>query len=418
MSTQNNLLREEFLKTEWVRYPSAHNLKVAGRVLDIDKTSLELFTGGKTKSVMIKRVPKKLIRNWVKMESVVIPGDIVGIQKNGLCVLLTPWQSTERFTPPLVEHTAQKLARQADWNRFLEGVNEFFKKKGFLAVSTPTLVNNPGPEPTIDVFKTEYKQGKRTSEKYLITSPELHLKRIVSQSLTPVYEITKVYRNNEHSPKHQTEFCMVEWYRPFSDLDRIVDDVKKLILFLIKHLRLKNTKIQFESVSYQNILQTYYSYSFKPNTSEEELKKWLKEQSVYFAESMNLDDLFTLVNLELVETKINPAKVVFLNQYPPYTAALAKLDEQGWAQRFEVYWKGLELGNAFNELNDPGIQEERLLTDNLKKTANGLDPLPIDTGFLDSLKRGLPPTVGISVGLERLFMALFSETDISQLKWF
>jgi len=420
VSAYNPFFREEFLKTHWLPYPSVHDLKYAGRVLDIDNTGLKLFIGGKTKSSMVKRVPKKAMKNWSTLESVLVAGDIVGVKKNGHGLLLAPWGPSEAsgFTLSSAQQAGRRLLRQANWNRFLEGVNRFFRKNGFLSVSTPTLVNNPGPEPTIDVFKTNYKQGKTTNEKYLITSPELHLKKIVSQTLTPVYEITKVYRNNEHSPKHQPEFWMIEWYRPFSDLDDIVNDVKKLILFLVKYLGLKNTKPKFEHVSYQSILQTYYSYVFKPDTSSHELKEWLKLQSIYYSDSMNLDDLFTLVNLELVEPKINSDKVVFLNQYPPYAAALAKLDEAGWAQRFEVYWKGLELGNAFNELNDPNIQEQRLIEDNLKKKANGLEPLPIDTEFIESLKRGLPPTAGISVGLERLFMALYNESDISQLKWF
>lgn len=420
VSTHKQSLRETFLKTEWISYPSVRNLKFAGRVLDIDKTSLKLFMGGTTKSSMIKRVPKKTMKNWSSLESVLVPGDIVGVLRNEHCLLLTPWKPSEAsiFSVSSVEKTSQQLLRYANWNRFLDGVNLFFKKNGFLSVSTPTLVNNPGPEPTIDVFKTDYRQGKATTEKYLITSPELHLKKIVSQTLTPVYEITKVFRNNEHSPKHLPEFWMIEWYRPFADLDDIADDIKRLIFFLIKYLGLKNTKPKFEHVSFESILEMYYKYSFKPDTSAHELKEWLKQQSVYFSDAMNLDDLFTLVNLELVETKISPDKVVFLNQYPPYAAALAKLDENGWAQRFEVYWKGLELGNAFNELNDPSIQEQRMLEDNLKKKANGLEPLPVDTGFLESLKRGLPPTAGISVGLERLFMALYNEPDISQLKWF
>jgi lysyl-tRNA synthetase class 2 len=300
----------------------------------------------------------------------------------------------------------------------LSAVNQFFEKKGFLSVGTPTLVKNPGPEPTIDVFKTSYKHGRQVTDKFLITSPELHLKKIVSQSLAPIYEITKVFRNNEHSSKHTPEFWMIEWYRPFADLTDITADVKDLILFLKRYLNIKGKKPVFESTSFEKILKTNYGYQFSPGTEAGELKSWLNEQKIYFSDSMTLDDLFTLVNLEMIETNINPDRVVFLNQYPPYAAALAKLDSRGWAQRFEFYWHGLELGNAFNELNDPDVQEQRLLEDNLKKKTNGLEALPIDMEFLDSLKQGLPPTAGISIGLERLFMALYQEPDIAKLNWF
>ncbi|OYZ20041.1 MAG: hypothetical protein B7Y39_11425 [Bdellovibrio sp. 28-41-41] len=418
--TGKQLIRDQFLKTDWVKYPSVRDLKLAGRLVKVDKTSLTLFVAGKTQKISFKRILKKAVKNWLQLESILVAGDILGVKKNGQVVLLTPFRGSDgaQYTAEHAQMIYQQARRQYDWNRFLSGVNQFFAKKGFLSVETPTLVNSPGPEPTIDVFKTSYKQGRTVSDKFLITSPELHLKKIVSQALSPVYEITKVFRNNEHSPKHKPEFWMIEWYRPFSDLSDIAADVKELILFLKRYLNIKGKKPVFEKTSFEKILSEKYHYRFEPTTGEGELKTWLKEQNIYFSDSMTLDDLFTMVNLEMIETNIDPDRVVFLNQYPPYAAALAKLDQQGWAQRFEVYWQGLELGNAFNELNDPDIQEQRLAEDNLKKKSNGLDPLPIDIEFLESLKRGLPPTAGISVGLERLFMALYQEPDIAKLKWF
>lgn len=420
MTTTNSSFREQFLKTEWVQYPSVRDLKTAGRVVKLDKTTLTLFVVGKTEKASFKKLSKKDVKNWAQLVSVLIPGDIIGLQKNGEGILLTPWTPEDRR--PFTEDQALKIfkqnRKQQDWNRFLAGVNQFFQEKGFLSVSTPTLVANPGPEPSIDAFKVRYKHGREHSDKYLITSPELHLKKIIAQNLVPIYEITKVYRNNEHSQKHAPEFWMIEWYRPFSDLDGIMVDVKELILFLKKYLKLSRKKTIFEATTFRDILEQTYGYLFRPDTTEAELKQWLEEQNIYFSESMTLDDLFTLINLEMIETQLNPDRVVFLGQYPPYAAALAKLDEHGWAQRFEVYWCGLELGNAFNELNDPQIQEKRLYDDNMKKKINGLDPLPTDTQFLDSLKRGLPPMAGISVGLERLFMALYQESDIATLKWF
>tara|TARA_B110001454_G_C12723326_1_gene436660 strand:+ start:18694 stop:19953 length:1260 start_codon:yes stop_codon:yes gene_type:complete len=418
--TEKQLVRDHFLKTDWVKYPSVRNLKLAGRLVKSDKTSLTLFVASKTQKNSYKRILKRAIKNWPQLEVVLVEGDIIGVQKNGQALLLTPWCPSNKqvYQTQQAQSIYQRAQRQDQWNRFLIGINQFFTEKGFLAVGTPTLVNNPGPEPTIDVFKTGYKQGKNVSDKFLITSPELHLKKIVSQTLSPVYEITKVFRNNEHSPKHKPEFWMIEWYRPFCDLSDIANDVKELILFLKKFLDIKGKKPVFETTSFAQILKKKYNYPFAPDTKAGVLKTWLQEQNIYFSETMSLDDLFTLINLEMIETNINPDHVVFLNQYPPYAAALAKLDSDGWAQRFEVYWQGLELGNAFNELNDPDIQEARLLDDNLKKKANGLEPLPADVEFLECLRQGLPPTAGISVGLERLFMALFQVSDITNLRWF
>ncbi len=408
-----SLFRDAFLKKQWPPYPDADGLRLKGRVTALHKLYLVISQNVQTKKQL--KVPYKKISKAIDWKSILIPGDIIGIKKNGDCVLLAPYLLSDPWEE---NDIPKKLKRQADWNRFIQTVSAFFTSRDFLTVNTPTLVSNPGPEPTIDVFKTVYKNGRSLQNKFLITSPELHLKKIVSQTLLPVYEITKVFRNNEHSQKHQPEFWMIEWYRPFATLDDIRDDVKDLILFLIKELRLKSKKPKFEFATFQKILLDKHGLNFTPATNAEELKKWLGKKKIYFNETMSLDDLFTLVNLELVETQINQEAVVFLSDYPPYAAALAKIDNTGWAQRFEVYWRDLELGNAFYELNDPEIQERRFIEDNLKKQSNGMEQLPIDEGFMKALRQGLPPTAGIAMGLDRLFMALFQETEIKKTKWF
>lgn len=414
-------LRETFLKTEWPRYPSATGLKKAGRILALNTRSITLFRGWQVPSPAAPqlrpfRLATKSIKNWPAMKSILVVGDIIGFQKDGQCVLLTPWSDNSQVGPS--SDIGKKLLRQHQWNQFINAVRRFFDSRHFMAMQTPTLVDNPGPEPTIDVFKTTYKKDRQRLDKYLITSPELHLKKLLSQSLTPIYELTKVYRNNEHSPKHRPEFWMLEWYRPFVGLDAIVQDVKDLIVYLGKELKIKKTKLSFASTSFCEVLKKQYQFDFRPDTTGEELKRLLQMQKIYFSDSMSLDDLFTLVNIELVEPKLDSKKIVFLCDYPPYAAALAKVDFLGWAQRFEVYWRGLELGNAFHELNDPDIQEQRLADDNLKKSENGLDVLPSDLDFLKYLRQGLPPSSGISIGLERLFMALYQEQEIRSLNWF
>lgn len=404
--------RDDFLKNQWDKYPSSNGLGKRGRVLAIEKSRIRLTDG--------KVLQTKSLKNWNQIKGVLIPGDIIGVQKNGTCLLLTPWRAKDAATLSVawIEQIEKKIERQKKWNSFVSAVADFFSDRNFLSVQTPTLVDNPGPEPTIDTFKTEFKLGRAKSTKHLITSPELHLKKILSDSLLPVFEITKVYRNNENSAKHKPEFWMLEWYRPFANLEQIETDVKELILYLVKSLKVKSKTLKFSKTSFQKILKDKYGYHFQPDTNSDELKTWLKERKIYFSDSMSLDDLFTLVNIELIETSLDSRHIVFLNNYPPYAAALAKLDKEGWAQRFEVYWKGIELGNAFHELNDPEIQEQRLVEDNKKKLSNGLESLPMDSEFIESLKRGMPPSSGISIGLDRLFMVLFNEDDIKNLTWF
>lgn len=449
-SSRNNSIntaREQFIKNQWLPYPDAVNFKTAGRVVLLTDAHLTLYQGvlavnsatsrGKSKAKSIeasikasndkinnqsnhksakknhKKIAVKTIKNWLQWSRILIPGDIICISKNNHCVLLAPNLLDYNWN---CQHAVSKIARQHNWNKYLNVIVQFFEARHFLAVDTPILVDNPGSEPTIDVFKIAYKNGRSVQDKYLITSPELNLKKIVSETLMPVYEITNVFRNNEHSSKHRPEFCMLEWYRPFSTLEDIKKDVQDLVLFLVKKFSIKNKKLLFKQTSFSQILKACYNFEFNPLTSADQLKQCLRANNIYFSNSMTLDDLFSLVTLELVEPKIDSNQIVFLNDYPPYAAALAKIDLRGWAQRFEVYWQDLELGNAFYELNDPVIQKQRFVEDNLKKKQNKLDELPMDQSFINSLQLGLPPTAGISIGLERLYMALFNQIDIDQIK--
>lgn len=311
----------------------------------------------------------------------------------------------------------EKLSVQLKWHLFLKYVSEFFIQKGFWPIETPLLVVNPGPEPTLDVFKTELINGSKKSTRYLITSPEIHLKKVLSQVKEPIFQITKVFRNNELTPWHEPEFTMIEWYRPYKALDSIENDVKELISFLIKKFKLKTETPKSLTTQFSKILKKI-KCEFTPATTTTVLRDFCLKHGLHCPADWDIEDIFSLINIEFVESALPKEKLVFLKDYPPYAAALATINKKGWADRFEVYWKGFELANAFQELTDPIEQEKRLHQDNEKKIKLGKTPLPIDHEFLEALRSGLPPTAGIALGLERLFMCLFDYQSIADLKWF
>ena len=119
--------------------------------------------------------------------------------------------------------------------------------------------------------------------------------------------------------------------------------------------------------------------------------------------------------MEKIENKWPQDRLVFVEKYPPYQAALARIDKDGWAERFEVYWKGLELANAFHELNNPKIQRERANDDLEKKKQLGKKSVTLDEEFFQSLEYGMPPSAGIALGVERLYMALKNVKSIDSL---
>ena len=128
--------------------------------------------------------------------------------------------------------------------------------------------------------------------------------------------------------------------------------------------------------------------------------------------------LFSLLFLEKIEQQIPTDQLTFLKNYPPSQAALARLTTEGWGDRFEMYWKGMELANAYHELNNPKIQRERSNEDLQKRQHLGRPAVDLDEQFFQSLESGAPPSAGIALGLERLFMALTDRKSLAEIRLF
>jgi lysyl-tRNA synthetase class 2 len=133
------------------------------------------------------------------------------------------------------------------------------------------------------------------------------------------------------------------------------------------------------------------------------------------------DDVFHRIFIEKIEPRLDEyaeGRPVLVCDYPPSMSALARLNSAGFADRFEVYWRGLELCNAFHELNDPSENRRRFERDNVMKASTGREQVPLDVQLLRSFDNGIPPAGGIALGLERLFMATRSLSSIDQVRPF
>ncbi len=337
-------------------------------------------------------------------------GDLVAVVSAAEICLLAP---QKQALPP--RHFQKDLFEK--WSLYLQALRNFFQQQGFLELRTPSLVACPGTEPSLDVFATPLKVGSFQKKLFLPTSPELHLKKALSLGAEKIFEIANCYRNGEVTERHQPEFLMLEWYRAYENLTSIKQDVQNLISHLASALRLTGPE-KVRSYSVAELFKIHCDFDFLPTTTQEELKALAHKLGVDVRSAESIDDFFFLIFMEKIESQLPPDELIFVEKYPPYQAALARLTDDGWGDRFEVYWKGLELANAFHELNDPSLQRQRSNEDLQKKNDLGKEAITLDEEFFVCLEAGMPPSGGIALGVERLFMAFEGISEISELRLF
>lgn len=383
------------------------NAVAAGRIYQLETRldsglKLVLHRGSKYQKVEFEKAPLNA--------EFLTEGDVVAVVPGPEIVLLAPHHKS---LPP----RQWDLDLQTRWGNYLQALRMFFVGRGFVEVKTPTLVICPGTEPSLDVFSTELIVGSRRQKLYLPTSPELHLKKALALGADKVFELASCFRNGEITDRHQPEFLMLEWYRAYANLAAIKTDMTELVLTLAKVLSVPAPSA-IRSYSLADLFQRHCGFELKPETTARELKALAEKIGVDVRSAESIDDFFFLIFMEKIESALPPNELVFVEKYPPYQAALARLTSDGWGDRFEAYWKGLELCNAFHELNDPSIQRQRSEEDLVKKNQMGKEPVPLDEEFFRCLEAGLPPAGGIALGVERLFMALIGIENISGLRLF
>ncbi len=402
--------RSEYLRNIWFRYPAMPTYSSAhGRIYSLDRDfqvnielEMTLERDGQFYHVEFAKAPI--------YSEFLVEGDIVAVISAEAIMLLSP--ALQALPIKKYDHELQR-----HWNHYLSLLRDFFSQQGFHEVKTPTLVCCPGTEPSLDVFSTDLKIGSQYQKLFLPTSPELHLKKVLASGAEKIFEIATCFRNGEVTTTHQPEFQMLEWYRAYANSSIIKKDVENLVVFLASNLdKPKPQKVRSYAVS--DLFKKYCNFNLTPQTSLQELKSLAEKLKVDVCSAESIDDYFFLIFMDKIENQLPADELVFVEKYPPYQAALARLTNDGWGDRFEVYWQGMELANAFHELNDPVIQRMRTQEDLQKKKHMGKTEVPVDQQFMQTLEAGLPPSAGIALGLERLFMAFYSIKKISDLKLF
>lgn len=288
----------------------------------------------------------------------------------------------------------------------LAKIREFFLTRNVLEVETPLLYPSSATDPYIESFSTTY----RNQTLYLQTSPEFPMKRMLCAGSSDIYEISKVFRKDESGKKHNPEFTLLEWYRVGFDHHQLIQDVDELLQFILQ------TK-PADKISYQQIFIDNVNLDpFVANINE--LQNCAAQHNLQLPEKTDKDDLLNLLLTHLIEPNVGTEKPIFIYDYPASQAALAKIrhDTPSVAERFEVYFQGLELANGYHELTDANEQRRRFESDNKKRQSLNLPTVAIDEKLLSAMADlGLPDCAGVALGVDRLIMLAAGTNDIREI---
>jgi len=301
-------------------------------------------------------------------------------------------------------------------SRIIKAIRDFLDAKDFLEVETPMMHSIAGGAAGRP-FKTHH--NEYSLDLFLRIAPELYLKRLLVGGLDRVYEINRSFRNEGVSTRHNPEFTMLEVYEAYSDCGGMMNLAESLIVSLVEGLSGKTIityqgkEIDFSApwkrVSFKDMVKEKFDIS--PADDEEVMLRKLKKKG--FAKEVNKLSRTQIAKIieEVLEEGIslNP---VFVTDYFASMCPLAKnkLDDPLISERFELYAGGIEIGNAYSELNDPFEQRSRF-----KEEVKGLDPAEqknVDDDYCLALEHGMPPAGGLGIGIDRLVMLLTDQPSI------
>ncbi|WGY48075.1 elongation factor P--(R)-beta-lysine ligase [Vibrio sp. ABG19] len=307
----------------------------------------------------------------------------------------------------------QQLKQRA---ALLNTIRQFFAARDVLEVDTPAMSHATVTDVHLHTFQTEfvgpgYADGGHL---HLMTSPEFHMKRLLAAGSGSIYQIGKAFRNEENGRYHNPEFTMLEWYRVGFDHHMLMDEMEALLQLVLGIGAAERMTYQQAFITVLGVCPLQGSMT--------ELKQAAAQLGLSdIAEpEQDRDTLLQLLFSMGIEPHIGQQVPAFVYDFPASQAALAKINphDARVADRFEVYFKGIELANGFHELDNPAEQLARFEGDNAKRLAMGLTAQPIDYHLIAALQAGLPPCAGVALGVDRLIMLALGEDHIDKVTAF
>jgi lysyl-tRNA synthetase class 2 len=292
--------------------------------------------------------------------------------------------------------------------RLYARVRAFFAERKVLEVETPILSAAGNTEPNIESFTTRFSghvdAGAR--ERWLRTSPEYPLKRLLAAGVGDCYELGRVFRNGEAGARHNPEFTMLEWYRVGWDHRRLMQETIELVELA---LAMVDRRVEVVIESYRQLFLD--ALGIDPMRDPISRLQAPLEEFGIDPEDLGRDDWLDLLITHRLQPAFPRDRITVIHDYPASQCALAKIrpGDPPVAERFELYLGPHELANGYHELNAADEQRSRFEHDNARRRQRGLPEMPIDERLLAVLDR-LPDCAGVALGVERLLMCL-ADTD-------
>lgn len=343
--------------------------------------------------------------------------------------------------------TWQKLRQHPElWERYfirekvLTAIRRFFLDRKFHEVETPYLTGSLPPESYLDIFETTLlSRDRKSTRAFLPTSPEPFIKKLLVAGIGNCFALPKSFRNTEDKSRtHNPEFTILEWYRVHADYMDIMADCEELVLFINAYLQRSqkspasvkpaeliyqgkrvDLSAPWERLTVSDAFTKYAQIDLKKALERTVMADIARTKGYPVSEHDSWEELFHLIFLNEVEPHLGRGKPTILYEYPASLAALArtKHGDPAFAERFEFYIEGLELGDAYSELTDAKEQLQRF-QEEVERARLGKVEHPVDMDFIDALKAGMPPAGGIAVGVDRLIMLFADTTDIADTLFF
>jgi lysyl-tRNA synthetase class 2 len=308
-------------------------------------------------------------------------------------------------------------------SRAIVAIRRFLDGRGFIEVETPVLHLTAGGA-LARPFSTYH--HALAQNLYLRIATELHLKRLIIGGFDKVYEIGRIFRNEGISTKHNPEFTMLESYEAYADYNDVMEMVEEMVANVAKRV-LRKTKVSFAGntidfappwrhITLRDAIKEGCGIDFEEHLDEDSLRRQIEAIGLDVSDVKGRGKLID----KLISTYVEPNLIqpTFVMDYPIELSPLAKRkpDSERLVERFEAFAGGMEIANAFTELNDPIEQRERFQEQELIRAELGDEEAErVDEDFLLALEHGMPPTGGLGLGIDRLVMLLTDQQSIREV---